>query len=309
MKKSLIGLSCVAVIFLAGCDRVEFKNGTDPAKTVKSVKDRASKVKNKTASLTSGIRSDLKEKAFPKHKANTLTLITNYASVTPAEIIARAHKKAGGLIWARPVSLAKEGYAVYYKNGQSHRHESHKMWRVFNSGTSNAPVANGKVRIYSIRNGERVINISYDGGATYTDKGRQPKTEADRGWSSNFGFGVIRHALDTGYALERLPDDLIDGKPAFVVKVLDPAGGETTFGIGHNDYNILKVGFETARGWHERVYSDFYSNSDDEWLQPGRERLYYNGEKSNELIWERYAINQDLPDCLFILPQSEICTH
>ena len=79
MKKSLIRLSCVAVIFIAGCDRVEFKNGTDPAKTVKSVKDRASKIKDKTADLTSGITSDLKGKAFPKHKADTLTLITNYA--------------------------------------------------------------------------------------------------------------------------------------------------------------------------------------------------------------------------------------
>lgn len=302
MKKVLTSLSIIFTIGVAGCDRVEFKNGTDPAKTVKSVKDTASNFKDKTAIMASGI----KDKAFPKHKADTLTLITNYNSVTPAEIITRAHKASGGLTWARPQSLAKEGYAVYYQGGQSRRHENHKVWRIYEDSVSGS---DGKVRILSVRGDNPVINISYDGRTTYTDKGPQPRTEADKGWSSNFGFGVIRNALSTGYGLERLPDDLIDGKPAFMVKVLDPSGGETTFGIAHNNYKILKVGFETARGWHERIYSDFYSNPDDEWVQPGRERLFYNGEKSNEVIWERYSLNQQFPDCLFVLPQSQACTH
>jgi len=272
MKTFLISLGLASAIVMAGCSRIEFKDGADPAKLVKKT------------------TSKLKEKARPKRKFDTLTQITNYASVTPAQIITRAH-----------------GYAVFYKDGQSLRHESHKMWRIYDASKTNAHQVDGKVRIHSVKDGEAVINISYDGHSTYTDKGAKPKTAADKGWSSNFGFGVIRHALDTGYALERLPDDMIDGKPAFMVKVLDPSGGETTFGIGHNDYKILKVGFETARGWHERIYSDFYSNPGDEWLQPGRVRLYYDGEKSNEVIWERYAINQELPDCLFVLPQAVDC--
>lgn len=300
MKKVLTSIAVLSTIGVAGCDRVEFKNGTDPAKTVKSVKDSASKFKGKSV----GVASGLKNRVFPKHKADTLTLITNYNSVTPAEIITRAHKAAGGLTWARPLSLTQEGYAVYYQGGQSRRHDVHKVWRIYEDGGLGK---DGKVRIYSLRGDNPVINISYDGRTTYTDKGPQPRTDADKGWSSNFGFGVIRHALGTGYGLERLPDDLIDGKPAFMVKVLDPSGGETTFGIGHNDYKILKVGFETARGWHERIYSDFYSNPDDEWVQPGRERLFYNGEKSNEVIWERYSVNEKLPDCLFVLPQGDNC--
>jgi len=289
MKTVLMNLGLASAIVLSGCNRIEFKDGADPAKLVKKTTSR------------------LKEKARPKRKFDALTQITNYDSVTPAEIITRAHKAAGGLTWARPNSLSMAGYAVFYKDGQSLRHESHKMWRIYDASKTNAHKVDGKVRIHSVKDGEAVINISYDGHTTYTDKGAQPKTAADKGWSSNFGFGVIRHALDTGYALERLPDDMIDGKPAFMVKVLDPSGGETTFGIGHNDYKILKVGFETARGWHERIYSDFYSNPGDEWLQPGRVRLYYDGEKSNEVIWERYAINQELPDCLFVLPQTANC--
>ena len=113
MKKVLTSIAVLSTIGVAGWDRVEIKNGTDPAKTVKSVKDSASKFKGKSV----GVASELKNKVFPKHKADTLTLITNYNSVTPAEIITRAHKAAGGLTWARPLSLTQEGYAVYYQGG------------------------------------------------------------------------------------------------------------------------------------------------------------------------------------------------
>lgn len=289
MKSSFLCLGIISTALLSGCERVEFKNSDAPGKSSKASKAKASKT------------------VHAKPKIGTNSLITDYAVATPKEIITRAHKAAGGLSWARPTSLAMGGYAVFYKNGQSHRHESHKMWRVYTAGKTNAHQVDGKVRIHSVKDGEPVINISYDGTTTYTDKGPQPKTAADKGWSSNFGFGVIRHALDVGYRLERLPDDLIDGRAAYMIKVFDPAGGETQFGISQKDYKILKVGFETARGWHERIYSDFYSNPDEDWVQPGRVRLYYNGEKSNEVIWERYAVNQDLPDCLFVLPQAEDC--
>lgn len=280
MHKSFISF-VVAALLISGCERIELKH-TDVL---------SKETRTKSTNTT------------PAAKVDTTALVTDYTSATPKEIITRAHKAAGGLEWARPQSVAKAGYAVYYKDGQSLRHESHKTWRVFADSSD----TESKVRIYSVKDGAPVINISYDGITTYTDKGAQPQTAADKGWSSNFGFGVIRRALDTGYRLERLPDDMIDGKTAFTVKVYDPAGGQTTFGIAQKDHKILKVGFETARGWHERIYSDFYSNMDDDWVQPGRERLYYNGEKANEVIWERYAINLDLPDCIFVLPQAPDC--
>jgi len=276
-------LSAVLISLISsGCERIEFKNEH-------STKTRVTK------------------ETFPRTFGTLPTLITDYTSLSAHDIIVRAHQAAGGESWTRPKSLSMGGYAVFYKNGQSLRHETHKMWRVYDSRKTNAHKVDGKVRIYSVKDGEVVINISYDGHTTYTDKGAQPKTAADNGWSSNFGFGVIRHALDPGYRLERLPDDLIDGKPSFMIKVFDLSGGETQFGIGQKNFEILKVGFDTARGWHERVYSDFYSNSGDKWVQPGRVRLYYDGIKSNEVIWEKYAIDYNLPDCLFVLPQSEDC--
>lgn len=235
------------------------------------------------------------------------TLYTSQTDLSAIDIMTGAHEAAGGTVWTRPQSLAMDGYAVFYKGGQSVKHENHRMWRVYDAGKTDAHKVDGKVRIESILNGTSVIDLSYDGETTYTPQGAQPKSESDKRWSSNFGFGVIRHALDEGYDLQRLPDDLIDGNAAYMIKVIDAAGGETQFGIAQKDYKILKVGFDTARGWHERIYSNFYSNEGENWVQPGRVRLYYNGVKANEVIWTSYSINQDLPDCLFVLPAAADC--
>lgn len=227
--------------------------------------------------------------------------------LSATDIMTRAHANAGGRTWSQPVSLAMEGYAVFYKDGMAIKNEHHRMWRVYDALKTDAHKVDGKVRIESIRDGKTLINLSYDGETTYTPEGAQPKSESDKRWSSNFGFGVIRHALDKGYTLERLPDDLIDGQPAFMVNVIDPAGGNTQFGLAQGDFAIVKVGFDTARGWHERIYSNFYSNPGESWVQPGRVRLYYNGVKANEVIWTSYTINQDLPSCIFVLPEVEGC--
>lgn len=239
--------------------------------------------------------------------ADLSTLHTAHINLSAKDIMMRAHAAAGGTTWTRPQSLAMDGYAVFYKNGMSAKHEHHRMWRVYYAAKTDAHSVDGKVRIESIQNGNPVINLSYDGQTTYTSQGPQSKSESDKRWSSNFGFGVVRHALDEGYNLERLPDDLIDGKPAYMIRVIDAVGGETQFGIAQSDYKILKVGFETERGWHERIYSNFYSNPKESWVQPGRVRLYYNGTKFNEVIWTSYSLNQDLPDCLFVLPEAKNC--
>lgn len=219
-----------------------------------------------------------------------------------------AHAAAGGESWSRPKTLSMDGYGVFYRGGVATRHERHTMYRVYDAGKSDAHRADGKVRITSVRDGVPVIDLAFDGETTSTAKGPQPKSEADKRWASNFGFGVIRHALDDGYALSRLPDDLVDGKPAYLIQIEDPVGGETQFAIAHADHAILKVGFDTDRGWHERFYSDFYSNSGVSWVQPRRVRLYYDGVKANEVIWERHLVDAPLADCLFSLPQRDDCT-
>ncbi|MEL6686662.1 MAG: hypothetical protein AAFP97_03465 [Pseudomonadota bacterium] len=239
----------------------------------------------------------------------------SYSSLFPHEpdrsaedIMKAAHEAAGGDAWVRPKTLSMDGYGVFYRDGQATRHERHTMYRAYDAGKADAHRADGKVRITSLRDGIPIIDVAFDGAVTSTANGPQPQSEADQRWASNFGFGVIRHALDEGYSLSRLPDDLVDGKAAYWIKVIDPVGGETQFAIAHDDHAILSVAFDTERGWHQRIYSDFYSKPGVSWVQPRRVRLFYNGVKANEVIWTRHVIDAELPDCLFTLPERDECT-
>ncbi len=217
-------------------------------------------------------------------------------------IVARAYEAAGGEAWRRPRTLHLKGYGVFYKDGVAAVNERHEMWRVYPAWKGEAHAADGKVRIQSWRNGETVLATAFDGTTTYGKDGPLPPSDADKQWAENFGFGVIRYALDEGYAVSRLPDDIVDGSPCFAIEVKDPAGGVTRFWIAHGTYQILKVGFDTPRGWHERIYSEFWRKPGVDFVQPGRVRLFYDGVKANEIVWTDYAVDVEMPDALFVLP-------
>ncbi len=220
---------------------------------------------------------------------------------TAKEIMQKAHATAGGDFWKRPQSLTLKGYAVFYTDGKARKHEKHHMWRVFETEKANAHTANGKVRIESFYEGQPVFIVSYDGQNTYDLRGKQEQSEADARWASNFGYGAIRHALDDGYALQLMPDDTVKQRPTYTLKVTDPNGGETFFGIDKGDFRIVKVAFETPRGWHHREYSQFFKKEDYDWLQSGRVELFYDGQLSNEVFWTDFEVNETLPDSLFIV--------
>jgi len=226
-------------------------------------------------------------------------------TLNAAEIIRAAHAHAGGPEWVSPKTLSMKGYAVFYPAGQYQMNDRHEMWRVYPQTKADAHTADGKVRIDSVRGGEMIFQIAFDGSVTYDKNGPLEGDEGTDRWRASFGFGVIRFALDDGYKLRREADDLVDGRPVYTTIVTDPQGGETLFGIAHDNFAILKVGFDTPRGWHERIYSDFFSNPGVNWKQPGRVRLFYNGIKSNEVIWTSFELNQKLADDLFVLPQAE----
>ncbi len=216
-----------------------------------------------------------------------------------AEIIARAHAAAGGETWARPASLFMSGYSVMYRDGAAATYDRYEMSRVYPARKGDAHKADGKVRIEAWRDGERAFVIAYDGERTYDANGPVTDQSANARWASNFGFGAIRHALDEGWSQRRLPDDLVDGRLAHVVELTDPSGGTTRFAIAADDYAILYVGFDTPRGWHERRYSEFFTRPGRSWVQPGRVRLYYDGVKQNEVIWEDFDLDVDFSDDRF----------
>ena len=121
--------------------------------------------------------------------------------LTAQEIMQKAHDTAGGDFWKRPKSLTLKGHAIFYINGKKREHETHNMWRVFESEKEAAHKANGKVRIESFHLEKPVFIVTYDGQNTYDLSGKQEQSAADNRWASNFGYGAIRHALDQGYAL------------------------------------------------------------------------------------------------------------
>ena len=129
-------------------------------------------------------------------------------------IVARAHAAAGGETWVRPRSLHMTGYGVFYRGGKAAIHERHEMWRVYPQTKDDAHAADGKVRIDSIRDGKAVFQVSFDGKTTYTAKGPMKEPADSKRWQANFGFGVIRFALDEGYGVRREADDRIEGRVA-----------------------------------------------------------------------------------------------
>ena len=216
-----------------------------------------------------------------------------------AEIVRRAHAAAGGPGWVRPKTLYLKGEAVFYTMEGVKRCESYEMWRVYPDMTSAAHAANGRVRIQYSCGGKLDTLLTFDGQSSYTMKGKMPASDGDKQWAENFGFGVIRYALDDGFKVGRLPDDVIDGRPAFIVRVTDPTGGKTVFGISQDNYQVLKVAFATPRGWHERIYSDFFTRPGVSWSQPSRIRLFYDGVKQNELFWKEFETGKSYPEELF----------
>ncbi len=223
--------------------------------------------------------------------------------MTGSEIVAAAYEAAGGEAWSDPDSLYMEGYGLFWTGPgpKPVRYEPYRMWRVFPGEKADAHQADGRVRIEGLREGEPVFVISFDGETTYNQDGPlEEEADSDR-WASNFGFGVIRHALDEGYTVDRLADDYVDGAPAYTIRVNDPAGGETIFNIRREDFAVVGVGFDTPRGWHERRYSDFYTNEEGGWVQPGRVRLFYDGVKANEIYWTSFTSGEAFEDSVFVV--------
>lgn len=227
-------------------------------------------------------------------------------SLSAREIVERATAAAGGEAWRRPRTLWLNGYGTFYgPDGQALVNERHTMWRVYPDFKPDAHRADGKVRIESVRDGRMVVFNAFDGQRSYGQDGILPPSDADRQWAENFGFGVIRFALDEGYDLSRKPDDLVDGVPAYVVQVRDPGGAVTLFAIARGGFEVTRVAFATPRGWHERLYSHFWRKPGVSWLQPGRVRLIYNGVKQNEIVWTDFRLNEPMDERLFDTPARQ----
>ncbi len=227
--------------------------------------------------------------------------------VSGGEIVARAAAAAGGPSWQRPQTLQLDGYAIVHQDGGQQTLDDYRMRRVFPAQSQAAHSANGKVRFDGFADGTHVFAIAFDGANTYNQDGLLERNVADKTWSAAFGFGIIRFFDSPGFTVERLADDTLDGHPVYWVRIVDPESTQTIFAIDREDYAIRSVGFDTPRGWHQRIYSDFYWHRDPEFRQPGRVRLYYDGMLTRDIYWTSVKVNQPIADSMFVIasPQSD----
>lgn len=246
-----------------------------------------------------------------KQLAIAMILGSAGAAATPSveldgpTILARATEAAGGEGWANARTLVLSGHAIFYgPTGAAARSRAsdYRMWRVYDRTRTASHAAEGKVRIVAREGGRVLFTVGYDGSTTWNDKGVVPKAEADAYWASNFGFGIIRRARDPGFRAERMPDDQVGTHGLYMVRLTDPKGGVTLFGIDRRSYAIRTMAFATPRGWHERIYDDFVRLKNPDWLQAQHVILRYNGVKQNEVFWTKTHVNAPIDDKLFASP-------
>ncbi len=220
-------------------------------------------------------------------------------------ILQAATEAAGGEGWAQARTLMLSGSAEYWgPTGAQPRSasDSYVMWRVFDPDRSAAHGAEGKVRIIAKSAGKTQWTVGFDGSTTWTERGITPKAEADAFWAGNFGFGIIRHARKPGFKAERVADGSIGSHALYKIRLTDPQGGVTLFGIDQQSLAIRTMGFMTPKGWHERHYDDFVRLSDPDWLQAREVTLFYNGVKANVVHWDSFKVNGKVDDAIFAPP-------
>lgn len=231
------------------------------------------------------------------------------AQLLPARtVMERAIEAAGGASWSDAKTLQLKGYGKFWPKGAeegSYIADDYRMWRVFSGARTVSHGPDGWVRIDSKAKGKVLFQVAFDGETTWTQNGVVPAEQAAKLWANNFGFGIIREALEEGFRLARKPDDYIDGHASYLIEITDPNGAVTMFGIGKADYAIRYVGFDTPKGFHERRYNDFIMLEDPPWRQARSVRLFYDGVKSNHIYWAETVVDAPLEKSWFQYPQAE----
>jgi hypothetical protein len=239
-----------------------------------------------------------------------IVLLAAASPINAEQILDRAAEAAGGAEWLNAQTLTLSGTATFYGSSGSEprsRATDYRMWRIFDPGRKAAHGAEGKVRILACDGARRLFTVGFDGETTWTERGVTPKAEADAFWASNFGFGIIRHARRPGFKAERVPDDVLGTHRLYMVRLTDPSGSATLFGIDQQSFAIRRMGFASPRGWHVRTYDDFYRLTGSRWLQARKVTLYYNGVKSNEVVWSDTRLNTAIDPSVFTQSSTLAC--
>jgi len=225
----------------------------------------------------------------------------------PARIVRWAAERAGGDQWLLARTNRMRGWAELCRQGKADqciKADRYVMHRVYPRDLASAHAGTGKFRLDASSAGRVLFTLSFDGERSYDQNGLLPPDRASSTEASGFGFSAIRFANGAGFTLERLADDSVDGHPCYMIRVTDPSGSATLFGIDSESAYIRLAAWDTPKGWHQRIYSDFYWVPEPGFLQPGRVRLYYGGAKEADIRWTSATLNEEIPDELFVIGGS-----
>lgn len=228
------------------------------------------------------------------------------ADASAARILEFAAATSGGDAWLYADTNVMSGHAVLCRDADPTRcvtADRYVMYRVYPREVKAAHAGTGKFRLDALAGGKPIFQLAFDGTRSYDQNGPVPPERAASDEANAFGFSAIRFARTPGFRTERLTDDDVEGRPCFVVRVVDPAGTATLFAIDREDGSIRLAAWKSPRGWHHRLYSDFYWVEKPGFRQPGRVRLYYDGLKTVDIRWTSASIDAPLDDALFVLPQ------
>ncbi len=227
-------------------------------------------------------------------------------ALTPQTIIERAYVAAGGDLYRYPGSYHLSGVYLDYKAGPVPvEYKPYDLYRIQPKDHPRGRVADGKIRISAYKDGKPTMQIAFDGEKTYGIDGPTGEGADAPFWRTTMGFGMIRFALSPGYTTKRLADDMVDGKPAYNVRVTDPVGESAVFSVRVADARLVRVQFATPRGLHDRIFSEFFTKPGSPWVQPGRIRSFINGEKEAEFTYSGFTIGKPLSDDLFVIAQGQ----
>lgn len=229
------------------------------------------------------------------------------APLTARVIVERAFAAAGGDSWRYPGTIWLKGKYLDFKPGGTAPviYEPYELYRVQPRDHPNGHQADGKIRVSAYKDGKPTMQVAFDGTSTYDMNGPTGEGADAPFWRLTMGFGMIRFALDPDYRLERLADDLVDGRASYTVRVSDPSGGSSLFSIRKSDARVVRIVFATPRGLHDRIFSDFFTKPGVKWVQPGRVRSYVNGIKEAEFTYSDFAIGKPMKDELFVISKGQ----
>ncbi len=228
--------------------------------------------------------------------------------LTAKDIVSRAYVEAGGDAWLKAKTMHLKGIADFYRGGvygPGTRADGYEMWRVYPDEGGAAHMANGKFRLDSSIQGKIMFQTAFDGMRSYTQDGLVPEEKQQTTQqNSGFGFGAFRKALLESYTVTRLTDQKIEAHPVYMLKVTDPNGQDTLFGVDIDDFSIRSVHFDTPSGWHKRIYSDFMWSDNPRFRQAGRVRHYYDGVMTVDIDWQQFWVNEEFSENHFAIEEQ-----